>query len=197
MGPKNGVKGDYCKNTIVSLLQDIIPGQVGHAEQMMHDSKYITPAIPTAVSELDDKKFAKIEKMEIDAPKQEDDEFFMGGIPGIGDDDSEKGNDSRETRKWSNRTPQVTLDDLSQEFRELVEMDDDGVFTNPFINTLIDDVTDSDPEGAYEYTIRLRSLFATMFAAKLKQIIEKRELSFPLIMDVLQDRVGNDAVYKF
>ena len=159
---------------------------------MKYDQKYIKPATLTAISQVDDKKIAiqPASKMEVDTPVNADDDdgFFMTGIPGIGDDD-DKADEFRETRKWRNRTANVLLEDLADEFRELADADDD--MDHHFVDRLVEEVKlrDESLDESLEYSARMRDLFSQMFAEKLKQIVDKRELNFPLPMGQLQSHI--------
>jgi hypothetical protein len=91
----------------------------------------------------------------------------------------------KEQIKWQNRTANVTLADLAEEFRDLVENEEE---TSPagFIDSVIEDVKNQAPEESYDFTVKIGELFCQLFGNKLKAIIEKRMLTFPLKMDELK-----------
>ena len=109
------------------VVKEVLPGSLAEAEKLAGDRKYIRP-VPSLLP-ADDKKLA-IQPMELDA-KPDDDDFFMGGIPGIGDDEETR--DFSAERKLNNRCPiNVDLKDINEEFREMAE-DDQGRVRGIFV----------------------------------------------------------------
>ena len=110
-----------------------------------------------------------------------------GGIPGMSDDGKD---DEKENRKNQNRSLEATLENLISEFNEFLEnFDEDADPPSFFIDVVLKEYEEEYPTSYNTYKEHIFSLFDVYFENKLREILEKRVLPFPLKMEDLRQHI--------